>query len=1057
VRRLFLFAYTCSGFAGLIYQVGWTRLLTLYVGHTTAAASAVVAAFLGGLAVGATVGGVLASRVSRRQSLIAYASLELGVALAAFLLPFELDAFRPLLAWAYADGASPWMFPAIRLLVCLTLVFLPAAALGATFPLGVRWFASATDHRAQSSGTLYALNTAGAAVGAWLAGFALIPHIGLAGTTYVGITASAVAAVCVLTLVSRHDPFIEMREPKQGTRTRARRRAASASVRPLEPRWLIALVLGISGFAGLVHEIAWTRTLTLMLGPTIYAFSAALVAVIGGVAIGSAIGTWFVARVREPAAWLAFALAGAAIAGAWTTSLAGRDVPRLVAQQMATMAMSFDQLLWQGTLLSFALIVPTALCLGVAFPLALALVDDAAHSAERRFGLIYGVNTVGAVSGSLLAGFVFVPRVGLRATLLGVSACLVAAAVLVIVKAALSRHARVTAGAAAAASMMMLLITPPWDHALLASGAYMYAAFVPKDLDLETMLKAGTLLYYREGAAATVSVKRLTGTTTLAVDGKTDASNRGDMLTQKLVAHLPLLLHDRPRDVAVIGLGSGVTVGSILRHPVTRVDVVEISPEVVEASRHFADENAHALGDGRTNLIVGDGRSHLLLARRQYDVIISEPSNPWIAGVAALFTREFFLAAHDRLAPGGIICQWANAYNISNDDLRSIVATFRSVFPDGTAWLVGEDDVVLVASRDGPLDARLSNIERHWTRPGVAADLAHASVLEPFALWSLFVGGPRELEHYAGNAAILTDDRMTLEFSAPRELHKRSGGGNAAALSNLLPPDAAPEVIKRARASAGAAEWRNRAAMMTARDAHSVAYDDYVRALQIDPTDAPALEGLVKTALLTKRGSDALSWIQSIQGDRPASAAVLVATSKLLASIGASADAVDAAKKAAALTPVQPIALEQLASLFADAGDVGQLEATVASLRAIAPDAAPTNYYAAVAALLRGNPAEAAKLADKTIAVDPLYAPVYDLVGAAHAKLGDAVKARAAFERSLTFDAHDSTAYVNLGVLAFEAGQTAVARNYFAEALWLDSASTTARRGLAATMGSSRE
>src|SRR6187200_1258945 len=279
--------------------------------------------------------------------------------------------------------------------------------------------------------------------------------------------------------------------------------------------------------------------------------------------------------------------------------------------------------------------------------------------------------------------------------------------------------------------MVQVAKSPPWDRELLASGVYLYAPYVPKDLDLKTQLKAGTLLYYQEGASATVSVKRLTGTTTLAVDGKTDASNRGDMLTQKLIAHLPLLLHRNPKDVFIIGLGSGMTAGAALTHPITRADVIEISPEVVKASEFFKTENRNALADPRTNLIVGDGRSHLALSQRQYDVIVSEPSNPWIAGVSSLFTREFFASARTRLAPGGIICQWANAYNISESDLKSIVATFTSVFPNGTVWLVGGDDVLMLASLE-PIDGSLARLAANMKQPDVAADLASVGIVDPF-------------------------------------------------------------------------------------------------------------------------------------------------------------------------------------------------------------------------------------------------------------------------------------------------------------------------------------
>src|SRR5204863_7273207 len=225
---------------------------------------------------------------------------------------------------------------------------------------------------------------------------------------------------------------------------------------------------------------------------------------------------------------------------------------------------------------------------------------------------------------------------------------------------------------------------------------------------------------YKEVAPATVSVRRLDDVTSLAIDGEGDASNGGDMLTQRLLGLLPMLMHDRPTDVCIIGLGSGVTLESALASgTISRADVVEISPEVVEASAFFARENANALGAGNVRLVIGDGRSHLLLTRRRYDVIVSEPSNPWMAGVAALFTQEFFEAARARLKPDGLLCQWAHAYDISDTDLRSIVRTFASVFPEGTMWLVGAADLLLVGT-NGP------SIERHLD--GIGPDLRRGSV-----------------------------------------------------------------------------------------------------------------------------------------------------------------------------------------------------------------------------------------------------------------------------------------------------------------------------------------
>ena len=573
----------------------------------------------------------------------------------------------------------------------------------------------------------------------------------------------------------------------------------------------------------------------------------------------------------------------------------------------------------------------------------------------------------------------------------------------------------------------------------------MYAPFVPGDLDLITQLKAGTLLYYREGAAATVSVKRLTGTLSLAIDGKTDASNRSDMLTQRAIAHLPLLLHGNPKTVFIIGMGSGVTLGSALRHPVERIDVAEISPDVVEASRHFAVENHDAPADPRARIIVADGRSHLQLTPARYDVIVSEPSNPWIAGVAALFTREFFEAARARLAPGGVICQWANIYNISDRDLRSIAATFTSVFPDGTIWLVGENDALLVASAD-PIVGRIGMIARGWSNDRIAGDLESVGAVEPFSLLSLFAGGPAELARYGAGAAILDDDRMTLEFSAPGELHGSAARANASNIRGLLADADRPPPIRAAFDAATAVQWRNRGAMMFRSDFFATAYDDYLRALAHDPSDAAALDGFARAAIMARRATDALADLK----ERPAATpAWSIARSKLLAASGAMDAALAAAEQASSTAPVQVAALEQEATLVADAGDAVQLGLVVEQLNRIAPQRAVTHYFGAVLRFLRGDAEGTVKLAEQAVAADPAYAPTYDLLGAAQTRLGQTAAARNAFETSLRLNAHDSTAYTNLGVLELAQGNRAAAAGFFAEALWLDPASQTARQGLA--------
>ena len=1001
---------------------------------------------MGGLAIGAVLAGRRAARLTLRQCLYAYVLLEASVAALALALPAELRVMTPMLAWAYRNGEPGLLFPMVRLAVSFLLILVPAVALGATFPVAVRWFtARSAWPTARAAGALYAWNTAGAAAGALLAGFVLIPAIGVSGAVLTAVAASAAAATVVL-LVARAEDDSPLDEPAREVKKPAKKNVKRAEpVMPHAPLWVVAAALGFSGFASLLFEIAWTRVLAMTIGPTTYAFAATIAALILGLAMGSAAGAWLAGRGRGSAAGLAFALVLASMAVSAASYLAGGAVPRAVAERFAAAPEQYSSLTSGGVILAATLVVPAAMCLGAAFPLALAVLRAPADRAPDRYGAVYAVNTVGSVAGSLAAGFVAIPLLGIQHSMTLVAGMLAAASVMVVLWAGVTDRGRAGCLAATAAAALLILLNPAWDRPLLASGAYMYAPYVPGDLDLITQLKAGTLVYYREGAAATVSVKRLTGTLSLAIDGKTDASNRSDMLTQRAIAHLPLLLHGNPKTVFIIGMGSGVTLGSALRHPVDRVDVAEISPEVIEASRHFAAENHDALADPRARVVVADGRSHLQLTTAKYDVIVSEPSNPWIAGVAALFTREFFEAARGRLAPGGIICQWANIYNISDRDLRSIAATFRSVFPSGTVWLVGENDALFVAG-DGSITGHIGTISRGWSNRSVAGDLESVGAVEPFSLLSLFAGGPAELARYGEGAAILDDDRMTLEFSAPGDVHSSGAGENASNLQRLLADADRPPAIQAAFDAATAVQWRNRGAMMFRSDFFATSYDDYLRALARDPTDAAALEGFARAAIMARRAPEALAELKDRQAATPA---WFIARSKLLAASGSMDAALAVAEQASSIEPVQAAALEQEATLVADAGDPLQLGLVVERLARVAPQGAVTHYFGAVSRFLRGDVEGTVTLAKQAVAADPAYPATYDLLGAAQTKLGQAAAAREAFETSLRFNAHDSTAYTNLGVLELAQGNRTAAAGFFAEALWLDPASQTARQGLA--------
>jgi tetratricopeptide (TPR) repeat protein len=468
---------------------------------------------------------------------------------------------------------------------------------------------------------------------------------------------------------------------------------------------------------------------------------------------------------------------------------------------------------------------------------------------------------------------------------------------------------------------------------------------------------------------------------------------------------------------------------------------------VVDASRYFDVEARNPLGDPRTRLVIGDGRSHLHLSPRQYDVIVSEPSNPWMIGVAALFTREFFTAARDRLAPGGVICQWAHTYNITDADLRSIVATFRSVFPDGTMWLIGTSDLLLIAS-NGPLDTRFAHLPAGLERPAVAADLETVTASEPFALLSLYAGGPREMERYAAAAPLQTDDRMALEFSGPLALNLDAAGANARHLLELGGRQHAPQVVRDALARAGAREWRNRGTMMLGAGDYVSALDDYTRTFALDSADEQTLLGLTRAAVILRREDDVLKMLHAALEAHPQQAGTAAALARLMAARGDFERARHLLEGMLAAQPGSAVLLEGLASISADTQDVSRLTAIVTQLERLYADAPRTAYYAAVLRFLQGDAGGALARALEAVRRDPAHAASRNLAGVIHATLQDPRAAREAFESAARIDPRDSAVYENLGLLELNSGNRSAAAGYFVQAMLLDPQSSVAREGL---------
>ncbi|HET8946438.1 MAG TPA: hypothetical protein VFQ07_05610, partial [Candidatus Polarisedimenticolia bacterium] len=765
--------------------MAWSRALGQVLGGSLPSQAIVLGTYLFGLGAGAAWAG---ARWRRAEPWGFYARLETVVALWGAAAPWLLRATVGLIEKAgpsVPDGAP---LAGLRLLAALLVLLPGTCAMGATFPVLVR----ALPAGAMRTGPalLYGVNTLAGAAGALLGSFALLPLLGTRRTFFTAALMNLAAAAIA---------FVAARRGAAAHATPAPEKAR----RPHDAFAVLAAAAFASGVAGALMQFGWTRAMTLAFGSSIYALGLTLSATLVGLGIGPLLVAWLGSRVRVPerAPGAGSAHPRALAAGAaWVSGVAGLLVlPMLGFLPALGMSLSrvFEDRPLRALALQFAaaasLLLLPALAQGAAVPLFIGALRERPDPGNRgplrssggdpgddtgaapAAAAIYAASTWGAVAGLLLAGFLLVPWLGARRTL-------AAAAILVLALGlAITPRRRARTGALFAAPLLLLLL-PGWDPGWMSAGGFLYgplyrSAFGGPGAGARAALRQavarrGRIVFEREDGDGLTTVRESPGgTLSLQINGKTDASTGADMPTQLLAGHLPLLLHPEARDALVIGLASGVSLGAVERHPVESIRVLEIARGVPRAARRFDIANHGALDDGRVRLVVDDARAWLLARDERYDVIVSQPSNPWVAGVANLFTREFYRLARAHLRAGGVMGQWVQAYRILPEDLRGLVRSFLEVFPDATLWeeSAGGGDLFLV----GGLGERGFDPATLARAPAEAwADLGSGAASGPADLLARFVAGPRTLAAFAGGAPPHTDDRLTLEWRAPLVLFR---------------------------------------------------------------------------------------------------------------------------------------------------------------------------------------------------------------------------------------------------------------------------------------------
>jgi len=789
--RLVAACFFLSGATGLIYEVLWARMLGLVFGATTLAVSTVLAAFMGGLALGSALAGRHGARV--RRPVRAYGILEIGIAVYALAVPFLFSLVDNLYAVIWQTfhpgffAFSLWRFA----LSCLMLL-IPTTLMGATLPLLSAALVRSAGQTSTSITRLYTRNLAGAIFGSLAAGFLLLPLLGVRATIYTAAVINIIIGIVTILAERRIETAAEtttVGETENVTSDAAEAlledvsKAHASSATSDAKFWLFCAF--ISGFVTISTQVAWTRMLTMIIGSSTYAFSI----VVALFLLGLSGGAYVVARQKhsDKLRTTIFKVQVYTVFSLFFSLVVVNFIPVLLMKAGLQLHISS----WGGLLMlqivsvAFLILLP-AFLMGMVMPMVLVWAGTRPkEQSVQLVGRTYAVNTIGAIVGAFGAGFLLIPKLSTRFTVLFAAAlCIVVASLAYqpIVEDGESRDRdiglAVKVGVTLVLIVLLFVAAPRINLDYLSRGAYdslvrvlaNSRGTVGDDSSAQRGPEVHELLMYEEGPTSTVSVRKDWDITSMAINGRTNASDRDDMATQVMLGQMPLLVAPRLGNALVVGFATGMTVGSMLQSPIENVECVELEPKTVNGSRFFEHVNNHPLNDPRLHLIIDDARTYLRVTPTRYDIIVSEPSHPWVPGVANLFTREFFDLGRDRLNDDGIFVQWLQIYQLSTESLRSVLGTFQQTFPHVQVFRVEGawkgKDLLLVGSKS-PLTLDL--IKQRMGDPRIAAELARVNIKSEADARSWFVCDEQQLRPAVAGAVINTDDNMHIETTVPRE------------------------------------------------------------------------------------------------------------------------------------------------------------------------------------------------------------------------------------------------------------------------------------------------
>ncbi len=757
---LVLCFFVGSGLAALIYEIVWFQLLEFIIGSTAASLAVLLGTFMGGMCLGS----LAFARIvpASLHPLRVYAALELGIGLIAILVWYFLPPAADLYASIGGQGFGGILF---RALLCAAFLLAPTVLMGATLPCVARWVES-MPHGVSWLGILYTGNLAGAVFGCLLAGFYLLRLYDMATATFVAAAVNALCAALAFLLAA----FAPHRAPAA---------PAAADRAPLRLKSVaVYLVISLSGLTALGAQVVWTRLLSLLLGPSVYAFSIILAVFLLGLGLGSSAGALLARSARYSLVMLGWCQVLLVAAIAWAAFSIDAWLPywpvdpRLGANPWLTFQLDLARSLWA--------VLPAACLWGASFPLALAAAAPQHKDSGRMVGAVYAANTVGAIVGAVGFSVILIPAVGtLWSQRILIAAAALSAILILLASLLASLRAPIPAAGrrvVPAAAILGAVVAVPVAAAVLAY----VAPAAPGELYAfgRTIMAPDyvpNMLYIGEGMNASVAVSEdEDGDRYFHVSGKTEAGTHPiAMRLQRMLGNLAVLLNPKPRSVLVVGFGAGVTAGSFVAYPeIERIVICEIEPLIpARVSGFFSEQNFDVVKDPRVEIVYDDARHFVLTSKEQFDIITSDPIHPWVKGSAALYTRNYFEHVKRHLKPGGVVTHWVPLYETNIETVKSEMATFFAVFPDGIAWLNDRDggaDVVLFGQGDpAPInvDAAVEQFERA-DNARAAKSLRDIGFVSAIDLLSSYAGRGPELAAWLKDAAINTDRNLRLQYLA---------------------------------------------------------------------------------------------------------------------------------------------------------------------------------------------------------------------------------------------------------------------------------------------------